>query len=203
MVSLSCAGGEEMFLERFSQLQETLALCSYSSGERELSAQAALEMAHRFLEKINKDEGVAYVIGNGGSAGIASHFSNDLVKTLGIRSQTLYDSNLLTCFSNDYGYEEVFSGPLKVLARHNDLLFAISSSGKSPNILAAVQTAKKKSIPVVTFTGFDARNPLRSMGDLNFYLPKNDYGLVEGIHFFLLHTLIDLWKHPSKTQAKK
>ncbi len=144
-------------------------------------------------------DGIVYFIGNGGSAGIASHFSNDLMKALKIPSQTLFDSNLMTCLSNDIGYENVFSYPLERLLKSNDLLIAISSSGKSPNILNGAQVALHKKVPLMTFTGFLGDNPLRTLGALNFWINRKDYGLVETAHFFLLHTIVDLWnKNPSK-----
>jgi D-sedoheptulose 7-phosphate isomerase len=147
----------------------------------------------RFIRMISETKGIVYVIGNGGSAGIASHFCNDLMKALKIRSQTLYDSNLLTCLSNDLGYENVFSYPLDLLLKSDDLLIAISSSGKSPNILKAVDVALRRKTPVVTLSGFLKENPLSQLGELNFWIDRCDYGLVEMAHFFLLHTIIDLW----------
>src|SRR6185503_15029703 len=99
--------------------------------------------------------------------------------------------NLLTAIGNDCGYDQVFSLPLKKLMRPNDLLIAISSSGQSPSILNGATIAREKEAHVITFSGFKEDNPLRQMGDLNFWLDRVDYGLVETGHFFLLHTLVD------------
>lgn len=138
------------------------------------------------------------MIGNGGSAGIASHFHTDLVKTLKIPAQTLYDANLMTCLGNDYGYEHIFSSSLQLVMRPQDLLVAISSSGKSPNILNAAKTAREKKAGLFTLSGFAEDNPLRQIGDLNYYINIADYGLVETGHFFLLHTIIDCLHHHAK-----
>ncbi len=182
-----------MFAERFSQLQRALSDCRYSSLRGSLSEQAALESFHSNVQKAALQGGIIYVIGNGGSAGIASHFSNDLMKALKIASQTFFDSNLMTCLSNDYGYETVFSYPLERLAKSSDLLVAISSSGQSKNILNAVEVCRARSIPVITLSGFREDNPLRQMGALNFWIDRTDYGLVESAHFALLHAVIDLY----------
>jgi D-sedoheptulose 7-phosphate isomerase len=148
-------------------------------------------MAAVLLLQTRQKRGIVYVIGNGGSAGIASHFVTDLMKTLEIPASTLFDSNLMTCIGNDYGYESVFSHPLNMILRPESLLVAISSSGKSRNILQAVSTARNKGARVMTLSGFSDDNPLRKKGDLNFYLPADEYGLVEMGHFFLLHTIVD------------
>lgn len=182
-----------MFQKRFHDLSSVIASCSYTDRKELLEEDEALRLAFKL---ISETKGIVYVIGNGGSAGIASHFSTDLLKTLHIPSQTLYDSNLLTCLSNDLGYENVFSHPLKKLLKPSDLLVAISSSGKSLNIINAVQEALIQRTPVITLSGFLEENPLRQMGHLNFWIDRCDYGLVEMAHFFLLHTLVDLWdKH--------
>ena len=182
-----------MFSQRFSDLATSFRSCVYTAQEP-LDEEEAFHRALALLSEVKRSRGIVYVIANGGSAGIASHFSNDLMKTLGIPSQTLYDSNLMTCLSNDIGYDQVFSYPLQKLLRPNDLLVAISSSGQSPNILRGAQAALDGSIPLITLSGFRQENPLRKMGQLNFWVDASHYGLVETVHFFLLHTLVDLWK---------
>lgn len=182
-----------MFRKRFEELSEVINKCIYSSGDREIPQNQALQLFHSFLLQTKENDGTVFIVGNGGSAGIASHFSIDLLNALKIPSQTLYDSNVMTCVSNDYGYDQVFSRPLDLLLKKNDLLVCVSSSGNSQNILNATAIAKSKDLPIITLSGFEPHNPLRSLGDLNFYLPIIDYGLVEMGHFFLLHTIIDSW----------
>ncbi len=182
-----------MFSQRFKELDAVVANCAYTSKQKILSESEALQMAVHLIQNAAANNGIVYVIGNGGSAGIASHFSNDLMKALKIPSQTLYDSNLLTCLANDLGYENIFSYPLHKLLRANDLLVAISSSGQSSNILKGAQAALDKGIPLITLSGFLPQNPLSRMGELNFWIDRSDYGLVETAHFFLLHSIIDLW----------
>ena len=131
-------------------------------------------------------------IGNGGSAAIASHMVTDFLKNAGVPAMAFNDGSLLTCLSNDLGYESVFTKPISMLAKASDVLFAISSSGRSQSIVDAVSVAKKMGLTVVTLSGFDVDNPLRKMGNLNFYVPSHHYGHVEDIHQSIGHCLIDM-----------
>lgn len=132
------------------------------------------------------------IIGNGGSASIASHIATDLLKNIKIPALAFNDASLLTCLSNDLGYENVFSAPIEVLANKGDILFAISSSGKSNNILNAVAEGKRKGCFVVTFSGFLSSNPLKKMGNINFYVPSLSYGAVEIAHLAICHAVVDI-----------
>ena len=118
-----------MFMKRWNELGEKVASCiAHLSGE-EIHHDAAITAFQRELAKVRNACGIVYVVGNGGSAGIASHFSIDCSNTLRVPSQTLYDSNVMTCIANDYGYEQVFSRQLERLLHKEDCLVAISSSG--------------------------------------------------------------------------
>ena len=131
------------------------------------------------------------MIGNGGSAGIASHIAVDFWKNGGIRAVAFNDSSLLTCIGNDLGYDRVFSAPLEMFADKGDVLIAISSSGRSKNILNAVEAARKAAAHVITMSGFSPDNPLRKTGNFNFYVPSDGYGCVETVHAALCHVIVD------------
>ena len=131
-------------------------------------------------------------IGNGGSASIASHMAIDFTKCGGVRSFCFNDGPALTCLGNDLGYESVFAFPITMHSHPGDLLMAISSSGQSANILKGVEAARTNGCRVVTFSGFKQDNPLRSMGDINFFVPSSAYGFVEIIHQTLVHAILDL-----------
>lgn len=133
------------------------------------------------------------VIGNGGSAAIAAHALEDYANMAGLRTMDFYSPALLTCIANDYGYENVFVRPIEIWAEKDDVLFAISSSGKSPDILKACQTAREKSCHIYTFSGFEPDNPLRSQGRINFYVPSTHYGFVESAHQVIIHCILDLF----------
>ncbi len=131
------------------------------------------------------------LVGNGGSASIAGHMEMDLCNRVGVRAHVFNDPPVLTALANDYGYEVAFERMVRLWAEPGDCLFAISSSGQSPNILRAVGAARDRACEVITFSGFSDDNPLRTRGDRNFYVASSDYGEVEVAHHALGHYLTD------------
>jgi len=131
-------------------------------------------------------------VGNGGSASICSHMAVDFSKNAGLPALAFNDGAVLTCLSNDLGYERVFAKQVEMYGRPEDLLVAISSSGNSANILNAVEAARRLGCRVVTLSGFRPDNRLRSLGDWNLYLPAGEYGFVEIVHLAFCHAILDL-----------
>jgi len=142
--------------------------------------------------KAHDDGNKIMFIGNGGSAGIASHLSIDFSKNGQLRSQAFNDASALTCLGNDLGYNKVFAKQLEFHARPGDLLIAISSSGRSPNIIEGVGMARERKCSIVTFSGFTEDNDLRQLGDVNFFVRSKEYGFVEVAHLALCHAILDL-----------
>ena len=151
-----------------------------------------IESSCQLLKEVLKNNKKVVFIGNGGSAGIASHMAVDFWKNGGIKAIAFNDSSLLTCISNDYGYEHVFAKPIEAFAEADDLLIAISSSGNSPNILNGVKVAREKGLKVITLSGFKQNNKLSSLGDINFFVPSLEYGPVEVLHQFICHYILDI-----------
>ncbi|MCF8506868.1 MAG: SIS domain-containing protein [Caulobacter sp.] len=139
-----------------------------------------------------EDGGKVMFVGNGGSAGIAGHMAIDYGKNGGFPAIAFNDPAALTCLANDLGFENVFARQIEMLGRAGDLLVAISSSGRSPNILRAVAAAQARNCPVITLSGFDSDNPLRHAGALNFHVASHVYGLVEIAHLALCHAALDI-----------
>lgn len=129
-------------------------------------------------------------VGNGGSAAIASHMAIDYSKNGGVRALALNDPAALTCLANDFGYEQVFAKQIEYQAQSGDVAVLISSSGKSRNMLFAAQSARSAGCLVITLSGFDRDNPLRKLGEVNFYVPSRDYGVVEISHLAILHSMV-------------
>jgi D-sedoheptulose 7-phosphate isomerase len=152
---------------------------------------SAIESTGQLAMVQTKAGGKIMFIGNGASASIASHMSTDYWKNGGMRAIAFNDAALLTCLSNDCGYENVFGKSVEMFADEGDILVAISSSGKSENILNGVYAARKQGAHVVTLSGFKPDNPLRSVGDINFYVPDEEYGPVEIIHLSITHCILD------------
>ena len=122
---------------------------------------------------------------------MASHFAAELAKNGCIHTEVFSDLSLITAISNDLGYEHVFAEPLRRRARGGDMLVAISSSGRSPNILAAAAVARGRKMDVITLTAMDDDNPLRQAGTLNAWIPARRYGDAESCHAFVLHAWMD------------
>ena len=130
-------------------------------------------------------------VGNGGSAGIASHMAADYSKNGNLRALAMNDGSMLTCLGNDYGYEHVFAKQIEFYGHAGDLLVAISSSGRSQNILNAVAAARRLGCTIMTLSGFSPDNPLRRLGDRNIFLDSGVYSLVEIGHLALCHAILD------------
>lgn len=175
----------QKFLALFDGVRAT------DSRKRRMDFYAGIEAAVKLAKKSARSRRKVFFIGNGGSAAIASHMAVDLWKNAGIPALAFNDSSLLTCLSNDLGYENVFKKPLEFFAKKGDLLFAISSSGVSRNILEGVKAAKLKGCKIVTLSGFEAKNPLSRLGNYNFYVPSHRYGPVEVMHQYICHFILD------------
>lgn len=131
------------------------------------------------------------VIGNGGSAAMASHVAVDLTKTVKCRSVNFNEADLITCFANDYGYENWVEKALEFYADKGDLVILISSSGSSMNIIKGARKAKEMELGVVTLSGFHPDNPLRSLGDINLWVDSKGYNIVEMTHHIWLVAIVD------------
>ena len=147
----------------------------------------------KILIKTKKNGKKILIFGNGGSAAIASHFSVDLTKNAHIRCNNFNESDLITCFSNDFGYENWVGKAIKFFGDKGDLLIIISSSGKSKNIInGCIEARKKKFSKIITLTGHSKNNPVRKLGDINLWINSKAYNHIENVHQFWLLSLVDL-----------
>ncbi len=133
------------------------------------------------------------IFGNGGSAAIGSHFSVDLTKNARVRCTNYNESDLLTCFSNDFGYERWVEKAIEFYGDEGDSLILISAGGNSPNMINGAKQARKTKIKkIITFTGNDENNNLKKLGDINFWVNSKAYNHIENMHQILLLSLVDL-----------
>lgn len=175
----------------FTCLHEAFAQASCDARGKAVARDVFLQQVIAlFLEK-RENGRTAYFIGNGGSAGIAMHMTNDFFKNGRMRTHSMHDAATLTCLANDYCYEDVFARQVEMVAEPHDLLVAISSSGNSENIVRAVRIAREKSCDIFTLSGFGADNRIRAMGDYNLYIPSREYGIVESLHNMILQRIVD------------
>lgn len=166
-----------------------------------ISLDKAADQFVTLLDEAIENDKAVWIIGNGGSASIISHIAQDFMGKLGLRSQALTDASLLTCISNDFGYENVYARPLGIMGRQGDILIAISSSGNSDNIVKALGQSLDMGMNTVTLSGFDEDNTLFSFEEgLNFHLPSHSYGIVETGHLAILHTVLDHMVEQKNTQ---
>ncbi|MDP2682588.1 MAG: SIS domain-containing protein [Deltaproteobacteria bacterium] len=177
----------------FSEFKNTLSKIQVADGNNKAidlinGLEAAINLIISQTSKGNK----IIFIGNGGSASIASHQAIDFFKNGGMRAICFNDSSLLTCLSNDFGYQYIFEKPIEMFADNGDILVAISSSGKSENIVRGVDAGRKTGCHIITMSGFKPNNPLRSKGKINFYVPSDSYGYVEIAHLILCHSMVDM-----------
>tara|TARA_Y100000768_G_C23927799_1_gene658455 strand:+ start:645 stop:1187 length:543 start_codon:yes stop_codon:yes gene_type:complete len=147
----------------------------------------------KLIKKTIKNNGKIYIVGNGGSASIASHVSVDFAKVAKVRSATFNNANLITCFANDYGYDNWVVEAIKAYMLKKDMIVLISSSGKSKNIINAAKYCKKNSINLITLSGFKKDNPLKKIGNINFYINSNQYNFIEMCHHIILVYLVDVF----------
>lgn len=145
----------------------------------------------KILKKIKKNRKKIIIVGNGGSAAIASHVSVDFTKMCKIRAVNFNEADLLTCFANDYGYENWVKKALSSYADKDDLLICISSSGESKNIINGAKFARKIGCKVVTLTGFNKKNMVKKIGHVNLWVNSKNYNLVEMTHNVWLLSIID------------
>jgi len=146
------------------------------------------------IKKVSKKNKKLIFVGNGGSAATSSHATVDFTKNAKIKSINFNESDLITCFSNDYGYENWIKEALKFYGEKGDLLVIFSCSGKSKNLINAANYAKKSKIDLVTFTGISENNLLKKINKngLNFFIPSKSYNQIEITHHLLILLAVDL-----------
>ena len=152
-----------------------------------------IKKLYQLLLTIKKNKKKIIIVGNGGSAAIASHFSVDMTKNGGVRCINFNESDLLTCFANDYGYENWVKQALRFYCDTGDLVILISSSGNSKNMINAAKYLKKNKNKLITFTGFNGKNLLSKYGQISFNVNSKNYNLIENTHQYWLLTIVDIF----------
>ena len=145
------------------------------------------------IANTKKNKNKIYIVGNGGSSSIASHVSVDFTKVAKINCSTFNNANLITCFANDYKYENWVVEAIKAYSLEQDLFILISSSGNSKNIVKAAQYCKQKKINLITLSGFKKNNPLSQSGNINFHVESEEYNFIEMTHHIILLSIVDIF----------
>jgi len=148
-----------------------------------------LEQGHKILS-----------CGNGGSAGDAQHFSAELLNRFEKERRELAaialttDSSTLTAIANDYAFELIFSKQIKALGQKGDILLAISTSGNSPNIIQAIESAHEKSLSIIALTGKEGGKMAKILtdSDVEIRVPSASTARIQEVHLLVIHCLCDL-----------
>ena len=140
---------------------------------------------------IKKQNKKIIIVGNGGSAAMASHVAVDFTKAANVRAINFNEADLITCYANDYGYENWVTQALKSYAEPKDLIILISSSGKSKNITNAAKFLVERKMKFVTFSGFSKNNHLKKIGKINFWVDSKHYNIIEMTHHIWLLAAVD------------
>jgi D-sedoheptulose 7-phosphate isomerase len=191
-VSSCCVADQDSWAKCVQNLETTLN--RLETSDRDCVAMACDATFAQFKEATEAVRGagrVIYLIGNGASASMASHFAADLAKNAHVHTQVFTDISLLTAVANDLAYDQIFVEPLRRRMREGDMLVCISSSGNSPNVVNAAVYANQNGGTVVTLSAMDPGNALRALGAINFWVPATTYGLAETAHAAILHYWMD------------
>ena len=152
-----------------------------------------IEKSTKLISLAKENGKKTYIVGNGGSSSIASHVSVDFAKVARVPSSTFNNSNLITCFANDYNYENWVTEAIKAYCEKDSLMILISSSGTSKNIVNAAHHCNKHNISLITLSGFENDNPLSQLGNINFHVKSNNYNFIEMTHHIILVSIVDIF----------
>ncbi len=169
---------------------------NYSKNILKLLEEVDTNLINQTVELIKnkiKSDNKIYLVGNGGSASISSHISVDFVKCAKVKSETFNNSNLITCFANDYGHDNWVKEAIKAYCSKNDLIIIISSSGKSTNMVNAAKFCNENNYDLITFTGFNKNNDVSKLGKINFHINSHEYNYVEMTHHIILVSIVDIF----------
>ncbi|MGO2099785.1 MAG: SIS domain-containing protein [Vagococcus salmoninarum] len=167
----------------------------YVSTLENLDQESLTELLNLVEEAIKNSRNV-FVLGNGGSSASASHWVCDFNKGVSFEKRELKarffsltdNVPVLTAYSNDVAYEEIFAEQLKNLLRKEDLVISLSVSGNSKNLVLGQKYAKEQGVTTVSITN-NQNNLLKQTADLAIAVPSENYGIVEDVHMYVCHVL--------------
>ncbi len=193
----------QLITSYFDEVQKTI---------KKLNGKQILKAIEKIIEAYQNDRKI-YVLGNGGSASIASHLACDLGKgTLNriyderekrIKVISLTDNTaLITAYANDVGYDAIFLQQLRNLIEKDDILIAISGSGNSKNVIKAVKYSRKIGATVIAFTGFEKGGELATIANISIISKTSHYGPIEDTHMMVGHLIASCIAHLKRMEHK-
>ena len=156
------------------------------------------DSAHAMAQCL-KNDGKILCCGNGGSAADSQHFAAELINRFEIERPALAaialttDSSVITSIANDFDYNQIFSKQVRGLGRDGDILLAISTSGNSVNVIAAIEAAHERKMVVIALTGRDGGKMKTSLkeGDIHICVPAQNTARIQEVHLLSLHCICD------------
>ncbi|MDA7697768.1 SIS domain-containing protein [Candidatus Pelagibacter sp.] len=139
-----------------------------------------------------KKNNKVFIFGNGGSSSTANHFAVDMTKNAKVETISLSNDNLITCFSNDYGFDNWIKNAVKYFVKKNDFVIFLSVSGKSKNIIKGIKYCKMNKIDYFSITGHKKNNPVNKISKCFLWVHSMSYNIVEIIHSIILLNIVDL-----------
>jgi len=186
---------DDMVVAHFRRSCETL---DRAAGDTRL--RGAIYAIADLLTRIFRNGGKLIIAGNGGSAADAQHIAGEFLSRLNFDRNPLPaialagDASVLTAIGNDYGFDRVFERQVRALGRPGDVFLAISTSGRSPNVLAALQAARKIGVTTVGFSG-EGEREMAAHCDQYLAAPAADTALIQQIHMVAAHAICGLVEH--------
>lgn len=174
-----------------------LEVCSKSFESLPTKIESISKLLLGCFENINNTNNKILIIGNGGSAADAQHFAAELTNRYKVERKALAaialttDSSALTSIANDFDYNQVFSRQIDALANENDIVFAISTSGNSHNIINALKSAQKLKCKTIGLSGNDGGKMAQYCDDI-ITIPSNDTPRIQEMHILVIHTLCEI-----------
>jgi len=186
------SGNDEMVAAYFRRSREALDCAAQDQSLRVAICTIADIVARAF-----RDGGKLMIAGNGGSAADAQHIAGEFLSRLNLDRNPLpaialtTDTSVLTAIGNDYGFDHTFERQVRGLGRRGDIFLAISTSGRSPNVLAALKTAGEMGLVTIGFTGAGPR-AMSSLCDHCLAAPSSETPLIQQIHIVAAHAICGL-----------
>lgn len=149
-----------------------------------------INKACKIIKLISKKNKIL-IFGNGAGQSIANHFAVDLTKSCKINALTFSEGNHITCYANDYGYENWVVRTIQNNYKKNDLIILLSASGNSPNIVKAAKFCKKNNVKLITLSGFNINNKISKLGNINLWFNSKSFNVVEMLFSYVLLLIVD------------
>ena len=150
-----------------------------------------IERLNEKIANIKKRKAKILIFGNGANMSLSSHFATDMTKNAKIKTNSFGDANLITCFSNDYGFNNWIRKTIQYYATKKDLVILLSASGKSRNILNAAKFCKNNNIDCASIHGFTKVSSLAKLCKVNIWIDSKSYNLIEIAQTAILLSLVD------------